>query len=1173
LPIYSDFFRLIRPTGLINCSHPGVMSLARSRSRKTSVLRAELAQVQLQSEVLLSIALEEVPMSDATPSRPSADRNLLFGILALQMEFITRDALIAAMHAWVLDKEKPLGQILVEQNALRADQYGALEVLVKLHLEQHGDDVEKSLAALGVPAPVREELHSLGDGDVLASLARIPTPSADDSIPTRQTTAERPNATGLRYHVLRPHGKGGLGEVFIALDQELNRQVALKEIRDEHADDPQSRGRFVREAEITGGLEHPGIVPVYGLGQYGDGRPFYAMRFIQGETLKAAIRQFRAGERGWTLRSLLARFVAVCNTLACAHSRGIVHRDIKPSNIMLGNYGTTLIVDWGLAKSTGCTLDQPLGDGPKEPMLVPRSSVGMAETHMGAALGTPAYMSPEQAAGRLDQLGPSSDIYSLGATLYTLLTGCPAVDSKDVAEALMRVQKGDWEPPRKVNPHTPPALNAIVCKAMAQLPKDRYASALELAADVERWLADDAVSALRDSVLSHIRRWGRRHRGITVALLTLLVTIPVTAASVASAMLLDGKQRETERAGKDAAEQKEEAERQASIAHDNQLRAEAEVRKASEIARFLTGMFEASDPIGLGTVSFYIPRRPDEKLKASDILKRGAEKIGSELEGEPVVKAAVMATIGDVCRSLGQYEQADQLLHAAYAIRERELPPDDLELGDSAQALGWYYREKGDYERGQKYYMQALKIRQQHLAPNDPRVLATLFNLAWLLTQRGDYVEAERLFREVIAEREKGPATRELALAHFGLAMMFLEKGEPLASAAPAAAGIRALQSLEGDRRLGQAVSLFQQGLLSAWVNKDRRQAIAKLKECLKIATQFVPETHFYIAFILYSIGELYYREQELDQALMYYEKSLRIMRDTVGLGHPKAAELVANYAVLLHQVGKDKLAEALCQELVQANRQRFGQDHPLVGVALATYARFRQICGDEAGAQKLLREAVDVYRGDIRWPKREYLSAVLTLADMLASQPEQRAQRQELLLLALHFCDRLDLKEPTEKALILFRLARSLEDEKQPQKIEEAERLLQEAYAMGRASKSPLVQKTILLPVLSAQSAHYRNRGQLQEAAEKARELRQVWPSAPDPAYAAACHFAALIALVGKEKAIQERYYEEAMKSLKQALENGLSNADTLSHDARLAPLKEWPEFQALMERLKRVK
>ena len=194
---------------------------------------------------------------------------------------------------------------------------------------------------------------------------------------------------GQRFRVLRPHARGGLGAVFVALDAELNREVALKQILDQHADDPTSRTRFVLEAEITGGLEHPGIVPVYGLGSDGGGRPYYAMRFIRGDSLKDAISAFNsdvrirndAGQRSLALRTLLRRFVDVCNAVGYAHTRGVIHRDIKPANIIVGKFGETLVVDWGLAKAIGKS--EP-GSPSDERALVPSSASGSAETLPGS---------------------------------------------------------------------------------------------------------------------------------------------------------------------------------------------------------------------------------------------------------------------------------------------------------------------------------------------------------------------------------------------------------------------------------------------------------------------------------------------------------------------------------------------------------------------------------------------------------------------------------------------------------------------------------------------------------------------------------------------------------------------------------------------------------------------
>src|SRR5262245_10274111 len=207
-----------------------------------------------------------------------ADRNLLFGILALQMDFITRDQLIDAMHAWVLDKARPLALILREGGALAAADQELLDPLVGRHIARHGNEPEKSLAALPAINSVHDGLKALADPTVQACLSRVSTLQPAGGVPP---PPDWPTPGPSRYRIVKAHAKGGLGEVFVARDEELHREVALKQIRELLADDPDSRARFVREAEVTGGLEHPGIVPVYGLGAYSDGRPYYAMRFIK----------------------------------------------------------------------------------------------------------------------------------------------------------------------------------------------------------------------------------------------------------------------------------------------------------------------------------------------------------------------------------------------------------------------------------------------------------------------------------------------------------------------------------------------------------------------------------------------------------------------------------------------------------------------------------------------------------------------------------------------------------------------------------------------------------------------------------------------------------------------------------------------------------------------------
>ncbi len=363
-----------------------------------------------------------------------------------------------------------------------------------------------------------------------------------------EAPAARPGAVVSapgRYRVVRPHARGGIGEVLLARDEGLNRDVALKRLLGTRGADPRPRRRFLREAEITGRLQHPGVVPVYGLGADAAGEPCYAMRFVEGETLHDAARRYhddagRASAEGrLAFRQLLGRFVAVCQAVAYAHSQGVVHRDLKPANVMLGRFGETLVVDWGLARASAADEVDPASE-----TVAPDAAVDadVGATRTGDLLGTPAYMSPEQAEGAWERVGPASDVYSLGATLYVLLTGLTPF-AGGVGDFLARVRRGAFAPPRQARAGVPAPLDAVCRKAMALRPEDRYASALDLAADVERWLADEPVSVFRDPLSVRLPRLLRRHKAKAAAAAVLLAAGVVGLA--VGAALLNRERRQT----------------------------------------------------------------------------------------------------------------------------------------------------------------------------------------------------------------------------------------------------------------------------------------------------------------------------------------------------------------------------------------------------------------------------------------------------------------------------------------------------------------------------------------------------------------------------------------------------------------------------------------------------
>jgi WD40 repeat protein/serine/threonine protein kinase len=409
----------------------------------------------------------------------SASRELRIALRALETGLLDDEQLADVVRAWGRSSRKSLTEILKNR---------------RLVDEGHLAELEQQASRINVTST---------EPEATVAYHRSPTAAAADG-------DGRPSQSGshARFAMLRSHARGGLGEVFVAFDRELNRSVALKEVQARWAHDPDAQARFLREAEVTGRLEHPGIVPVYSLGRYADGRLFYAMRLVEGESLRDAIERFHQSrastlvgdDRDPAFRRLLRSLIDACNAVAFAHSRGVIHRDLKPENIMLGPFGETLVVDWGLATAIGersahTTRVEAADRADGDPSI----------TRPGSVLGTPRYMSPEQAAGALEQVGPASDVYSLGAILYYILVGHPSVPDGDLASVLNRVRRGIFAAPRRLRRSVDPGLESICLKAMALDPRERYASPLELAHEVEAWQADARYRGEQAAALGQVK--------------------------------------------------------------------------------------------------------------------------------------------------------------------------------------------------------------------------------------------------------------------------------------------------------------------------------------------------------------------------------------------------------------------------------------------------------------------------------------------------------------------------------------------------------------------------------------------------------------------------------------------------------------------------------------------
>jgi len=447
-----------------------------------------------------------------------ANRDLLFGLIALQNGMIDQSQLVAAFQAWTLDKDRSLAEHLVGRGDLESDQRAIIDAMVGLHLKKHAGSTEKSLAAIPAAASTRQTLERIADRELGASLALLPPATDGDGANSRiadrtgtftgvvldetDPGLEPPIATGGgpsvdgsagRYQLLGEIARGGMGAVLKGRDPELNRDLALKVLLEQHRGRADLVDRFVEEAQICGQLQHPGVVPIYELGRLPDRRPFFAMKLVKGQTL--AMLLSRRSSPADDLPRFLSIFEAVCQTVAYAHARGVIHRDLKPSNVMVGSFGEVQVMDWGLAKvlpKDGQRVPEAKAPPVPETVVATLRSQGDSDlSEAGSVLGTPAYMAPEQARGETEAVDRRADVFALGSILCEILTGSAAFGGASSLEILRAAGRADTAAAldRLGRCEADDELIALARDCLAAEPNDRPADAGSVAKRLTSYLA------------------------------------------------------------------------------------------------------------------------------------------------------------------------------------------------------------------------------------------------------------------------------------------------------------------------------------------------------------------------------------------------------------------------------------------------------------------------------------------------------------------------------------------------------------------------------------------------------------------------------------------------------------------------------------------------------------
>ncbi len=737
-----------------------------------------------------------------------------------------------------------------------------------------------------------------------------------------------------RYRLIKPLGSGGLGNVWQARDDEFDRTVAIKEIKPHLSEDGESLARFLNEALLTASLEHPGIVPVYGLGMHADGRPFYAMRLIHGRTLGNEIEGFHAMATGGKpvtmqtieLHRLLRRMLDVCHAVQFAHEHGVLHRDLKPSNIMVGECGETLVVDWGLAKpyrQPGDTCSEASREGPRMPLDLPA-----AGTLTGAAVGSPHYMSPEQARGENEALGPASDVYSLGATIYQILVGRPPIEASTSGEVLLKLQQGDWPRPRERNPHVPSPLESICVKALSQEPSQRYRSARELAEDLERYLAGDRIAAHRETWSERLARAERRHRSLFRSALVACILISLGTGAFAW------------------------------ISQQHRASADLQNFRMARMVSFLVTRFRGPPSQG---------GKPETPITAVELLDSTVELVAKELPDDPQSQTAILNMSSEAYIRYGLHRKAHEAALASYDICVNHLPNHSVETQRTVKLLATTCSLVGEYDRAIQLLTDLEATCRREWGRTDRFTVEVVTDLATIASSRGKHRESIGIleeYREQILAMEK--QNRALAMKYWiALGDAYQRDAQHLRALEIYEKVMLEFASAENDRDEVMARASASLGLCYCSLGRGA-EAVNHLEAGLAKYRNTLGDDHPRTQEHAVYLANTYLLLHRVEEAIPILEDLVKAMRRLRGDNHFNTLAVRLSLGGAYRQARSPQKAMAILRDCRQRSRKHFGKAHPIYCVASKQVAQIHFDLGE-------VRQAIDLWNDTLAIERRAF--------------------------------------------------------------------------------------------------------------------------------------------------------------------------------------------------------